>query len=76
MWDNLDNIIHIIESLNDFNSHGTHLFDIKYCSKEDKDCSLQSENCIRNIVKIKKPLGVGYVFKEHCFYINEHLWEF
>ena len=76
MWYNDDNVIHIIESLIDFNYHTTELYDMKYRSKEYYDCSHQSINCIRKLVKMKKPFGVGYVFKLHCYSMNERLSKF
>ena len=42
MWDNVDKIILIIESLIEFDSKTTYLYDSKYFSKEDEECSLQS----------------------------------
>ena len=68
VWDNVDNIIQIIESLIDFNSHKTDFYDSKYCSKEYEYYSLQSFNCNGKMVKIKKPAGVAYVFKLNFFY--------
>ena len=65
--DNVDKTIQRIDSLIDFNPHKIDLFDSQFCSKEDEDCSLQSYKCIGNLVNTKKPLGVGYVFKSHCF---------
>ena len=76
VWDNVDNIIHIIESIIGFNYHTIDLYDMKYCSKEDYDCSHQSENGIRKLVKMKKPFGVGYMFKSNCYSINERLSKF
>ena len=40
MWENVDSIIQIIESLIDFNLKTTDLYDSQYWSKEDEDCSL------------------------------------
>ena len=60
-----------IDPRNKFNSHETDLYDSKYCSKEDEDCSLQPDICIREKVKMMKPLVVGYVFKSQKFSVNE-----
>ena len=49
VWDNVENILQIIESQIDFNSHITYLYDQKYCPKEDTDRSITSENCIKDI---------------------------
>ena len=70
--DTVDNIIHIIESLIEFNSHTTDLYYFKYRSKEYEDCSLQSQNCIKKLVKTNKPFGVGYMFNPNSFkvYVN------
>ena len=40
MWENVDRIIQIMESLNEFDSKRTDLYDSKYYSKEDEDGSL------------------------------------
>ena len=76
VWDNVDNIIHINESLIDFNSHTTDSYDMKYCSKEDDNCSHQSFNYIRNLVNTRKTFVAGSVFKSHCYSINESFSKF
>ena len=38
LWDNVDNIIQIIDSRIDLISHTTDLYELQYFSKEDGDC--------------------------------------
>ena len=71
MWENVDIIFKNIESRTDFIYHTTDLYDSQYCSKEYEGCSLQSSNFIRELVQLKKPLGVRYGIKSHCISINE-----
>ena len=63
VWDNVDNIIQIIESQIDFIYHTTDLYDPQFCSREEIDCSLQSSKCIRELMHTKKLLGVEDGFK-------------
>ena len=44
---------------------------MKYFSKEDDECSHKYVNCIINLLKTRKPFYIGYVFKSHCYSINE-----
>ena len=67
VWYNVDNIIQRIESRIDLNSHTTYLYNSQFFSKEHENCSLQYWKCIRKLANMKKPLGVGYGFKSHCF---------
>ena len=76
VWDNVDNINHIIYSLIDFNSHTTYLYDMKKCSKEDEDCSYKSDNCVRKVVNMTKLSSVSYVFQSYCCSINKSFSKF
>ena len=73
VWDNVDNIIHIVESLIDFKSKTSDLYNIKYCPKESEDCSHQYENCIRKGANTNKQFGGSYVIKTNGYSINESI---
>ena len=76
MWDNVENIIHIIGSIIDFKSNTTDLYDTEFFSKTYDGCSLQSDSCISKLAKMKNPFGVGYVFKSYCYCINQRFSKF
>ena len=76
VWDDVDDIIQIIESKIDFIYHTTGLYYLKFYSKEDEDNSLQYFNYIRELLQIKKLLEVGYGFKSNYFSINESFTKF
>ena len=67
VWDNVDNILHRIESIIDFHSHTKYLYNMKYFSIEDDDFLHKYVNYIKFILIMKKQFGVGYVFKLHCY---------
>ena len=71
MRDIVDDIIQRIESLIDFNSKTTDLYDSQYCSKEDEDCSIQYPHFIMYLVQLNRPLVNGCGFKSHCLSIKE-----
>ena len=50
MWKNVDRIIQIIESIIDFDSKTTDLYDLHFFNKENEDCSVHSSHFIRELV--------------------------
>ena len=54
MWGNMDNTIQIIESRIDLINRKTDLYDPKFCSQENEDCSQKSSHIIGGILPMKK----------------------
>ena len=71
MWENVDIIIQRIESQMDLFTKTTDLYDSKYCSKNNEECSFKLSHIIRAFVHMNKPFEFEYKFKSHCTSINK-----
>ena len=67
MWDNVDKTIQIIESRIDLINRRTDLYYPKYCSQDNKACSLKYSDIIGEFVPMKEP----HDFVSQCTSINE-----
>ena len=72
VWNNVDNIIQNSELKIDYHSHAKDLYDMKYVSREDDDCSHQPVNFIKYVLGTKESFGVFYFFTLHCYLVYEY----
>ena len=73
MWEDVDTIIHRIESQIDLIPKTTYIYESQYFPKDNEDCSLKYYNIIGEFMQMKKPFDFAYGFKSHCTYINGRL---
>ena len=70
MWDNVDKTIQIIESQIDLINRRTGLYDPRYFSQDNEDCSLKSSHIIESFVTMKEPHDFMFGFNSQCTSIN------